>query len=365
MTIAWQRLLAVLREADGGGAAPVEKPAAAPAPAAPAAAAPPADAGKDAATGDKPAAPAPAADAGNDDGGDQSVEGTLLADADGEDKPAAHPADWPQDWRERMLAGIKDEGAREKAGKTASRYKSPADVFKALQAAQQKISSGEFKKDYPADGTPEEQAAWRKDRGIPEKPDGYEIPDEIEGLKLTEADQPNLELALSELHAINADQKTVNHVLGLYGKMVQREQEAIRQRDAEFREQSENAIRTELGDEYKPAMQLYLRTIKDPDIFPDNFGEMLAGARLPDGNRLINHPTFAKFMLDIGKERYGDAALIPSNQMSQMQSREDELVKIMNTDISKMHREKNTKGQSLWDELMDLRRARDRTTKKR
>lgn len=363
MNIAWQKLLAVLREADGSGAAPVvEKPAAAPAPAAPAAA----DAGKDAATGDKaPAAPA-ATDASADaDGGDQSVEGTLLADADGEDKPAAHPADWPQDWRERMLAGIKDDAVREKAGKTAARYKSPADVFKALQAAQQKISSGEFKKDFPADGTPEEQAAWRKDRGIPEKPDGYEIPDQIEGLKLTEADQPNLELALSELHAINADQKTVNHVLGLYGKMVAREQEAIRERDAAFREESENAIRTELGDEYKPAMQLYLRTIKDPDIFPDNFGEMLAGARLPDGNRLINHPTFAKFMLDIGKERYGDAALIPTNQLQQMQSREDELVKIMNTDISKMHREKNTKGQSLWDELMDLRRAKDRTTKKR
>src|ERR1700758_5352632 len=76
---------------------------------------------------------------------------------------------WPADWRERVAG--EDPRGRERLG----RYASPADVAKALIAAQNKISSGELKPALGKNASAEEVAQWRKAHGIPEVPDKYDL----------------------------------------------------------------------------------------------------------------------------------------------------------------------------------------------
>ena len=68
-------------------------------------------------------------------------------------------AAWPQDWRDQLAGGD------EKLVKRAQRYASPRDVWNALVAAQNRISSGELKSVLPKDAKPEEIAAWRTEQG--------------------------------------------------------------------------------------------------------------------------------------------------------------------------------------------------------
>src|SRR5688572_23894721 len=122
-----------------------------------------------------PAAAEPTADAGTLVGGAAAAENAQ----------AIAPADWPADWRQK-LAG-EDKKTLERLGRMAS----PADLLKSYRALEQKISAGELKKGLPENATPEQVAEWRREQGLPEKPEGYlenlSLPD---GVVLGEADKP-------------------------------------------------------------------------------------------------------------------------------------------------------------------------------
>ena len=98
---------------------------------------------------------------------------------------AAPPATWPDDWRGR-LAG-KDADAL----KRLNRFQSPEGVYKSWRSLEQRLSAGEIKSALPKDASDEQVAEWRKENGLPEKPDGYQLTRVI-GREWTEADKPLL-----------------------------------------------------------------------------------------------------------------------------------------------------------------------------
>ena len=76
---------------------------------------------------------------------------------------------WGDDWREKLAGGDEKKLARY------SKYASPQALADALVNAQTLISKGEHKKALPVDATPEAMAEWRKNNGIPDKPENYKI----------------------------------------------------------------------------------------------------------------------------------------------------------------------------------------------
>jgi hypothetical protein len=324
----------------------VEKPVSAtPEAQVPAAAAPAADAkapaasdaaakdGSGAAAAD--GAAAPAAD------GKAVASGSIL---DGEDDEGGEPkgdgkesaaGDFPADWREKMAAG------NEKTLALLKRYTSPTAAAAALAAQAQKIRSGELKAKLPDDATPEEKAAWRKDNGLPEEAAKYETA--LPNHTWTDADAPMLDGFKALAYDANMSQAQVSKVLGYYTHLIddakQRHEEAIGAKDKADRAAAEDALREKLGGEYRPALQLLSRFLKDTELFPEGMADAFAGARFQDGTRVINHPAWADLLITFARQKYGEGGFITADAKAAMQNEEEAIRQVMKTDFQRYMRE--------------------------
>jgi hypothetical protein len=324
----------------------VEKPVSAtPEAKVPAAAAPAADAkapaAPDAAAKEPGAAPdgaaAPAADGQGvgsilDDAGDAD-DADGAGQADGEAKPVA--GDFPDDWREKLAKG------NDKLLAALKRYKSPHDWANAGFAAQQKIRSGDYKAKLPDNATAEEKAAWRKDNGLPEEAAKYETV--VPNHQWTEADAPLLDGFKGVAFESGMSQEQVTKTLGFYSQLIadakDKHETAIAGKDKADRAAVEDNLRAKLGGEYRPAVQLLSRFLKDSEVFPEGMDAKLANARFPDGTRLINDPAIADFFITMARQKYGEGGFITADAKASMQNEEEAIRLVMKTDFPRYIRE--------------------------
>tara|TARA_R110002074_G_C12558458_1_gene667622 strand:- start:19596 stop:20540 length:945 start_codon:yes stop_codon:yes gene_type:complete len=217
-----------------------------------------------------------------------------------DEKPVIAPADWPEDWRQKMV------GDDEKLLKRFARYGSPKDLANALVNAQNKISSGELKAGKPADASPEQLAEWRKANGIPDTPDKYDLtlPD---GLVIGEADKPLVGEVLAAAHAADASPEVVKAVVAAYYKTQDAQAAKQADSDANQREETMVALRQEWGNEYTRNVNIvngYLGSL------PDGLGGKIAGSRGPDGLPLGNDPAMARWLAGLAREANPLASVI-------------------------------------------------------
>lgn len=217
-----------------------------------------------------------------------------------EDKQVVTPADWPEDWRQKLVGGD------EKLLKRFERYGSPKDLANALINAQNKISSGELKAGKPVDASPEQLAEWRKANGIPDSPDKYDLtlPD---GLVIGEADKPLVGEVLAAAHAVDASPEVVKAVVSAYYKT--QDAEAAKQADADANQREETmvALRQEWGADYTRnvnTVNAFLGTL------PDGLGNKIAMSRGPDGLPLGNDPAMARWLAQMAREANPLASVI-------------------------------------------------------
>lgn len=232
-------------------------------------------------------------------------EATILAGGD-DGKTAVTPADWPSDWRNKMAGEDKD------VLKQLETFKSPLDQFKAYRALQQKLSSGEYKKpsDLPKDATPEQLTAYRKENGIPEKPEDYNLNDLGEGLVIGEEDRPVINEILKEVHAANVPDKYVKPIVAAYWKKLESERVAAADFDRTNWTKTEDALRAEMGNEYtanKNALANYLKTL------PEEFSTALTGARLADGRKLLGTVEGVKLIMALANEANPAITVVPGS----------------------------------------------------
>ena len=272
----------VLDDVDAGAGDPgAGAPAPSPAPAAPA----PAPAGK--AAGSAPV-PAPAPDAGAK-GADGGAAGTPADEV----KPI-----WPDDWRTQAAGG--DDKTIAKLG----RYASPSDVAKALIQLQDKISKGELRANLGSDASDEQKAAFRKELGIPETPDGYEV-------TAVTKDSPIVKAVLAAAHGSNATPQQVAAIVNAYvqaGQGLKAEEET---RSAEARKQAESQMRAEWGGEFDMNINI-MHTLAEQHLPVQETRNAIMNATIQDvrpdgsfgplhGTKVGNNPDFLKMMVSIAK----------------------------------------------------------------
>jgi hypothetical protein len=230
-----------------------------------------------------------------------------------EGDPAADPADppkgyWPDDWR------IKLAGKDEKLAKRLDRFASPEGVWKSFRAMEQRLSSGELKKALGKDASPEEVAAWRKDAGIPEKPEDYDLKFD-NGLVIGKADKPLVAEFLKSMHGENATPGQVKAGIAAYYRIQEQAQATRAEQDAQARATAEDDLRAEWGVDYRRnvgMVQALLNTI------PDGVRDHFANARLADGTPLFSHPDMLRYFVGIQREINPAASVVPnSNQPAQ------------------------------------------------
>lgn len=227
--------------------------------------------------------------------------------------------DWPDDWRNKMA------GDDEKTLKRLERFQSPADIFKSYRAMEQKVSSGEMKNALKEGASEEELAAWRKDNGIPEKPEGYfeNLP---EGMAIGEEDKPMFDAVAERIHGINADPKVMKELASWYYEHQEAQSAAQTEKDNEYLRNNDDALRAEWGNEYRGNVNTINAFLKT--AFPEGVGDMISQARLPDGSVLGSNAEILKSFVTMARDLNPSITLVPAAGSNAGAAIDDEIKEI-------------------------------------
>lgn len=274
----------------------------------------------------------------------QKETGKTLAEGGGTaDEVSRAPADWPEDWRDKLSAGDKD------AAKLMGRYKSPVDVAKALREAQKKISEGAKRPTLSEDASDEEVAAYRKELGIPEKPEGY-LESLPQGLVIGEDDKEMADSFISAAHKANMPPEAVGLALDWYYKTQEDQAANMAKAVNEFRSAGEDALRAEWGAEYRANQNAAKNLIQSMPETEDGtpLWEIVAGARLENGAMLGDSPDFLRWMVKMANDANPAGFVAPGSGTNQAAAVDDEIA-----EIEKVMREDNPRY--IKDEKMQAR----------
>lgn len=264
-----------------------------------------------------PAAPAPAVP--------PQPGATSVLNPPSDPAPATTPADWPDDW------AAKFAGDDEKLLKRAQRYQSPREVFQALIAAQNKISSGEFKSALPENATPEQLAKWRTDNGIPETPDKYNLNFD-NGIVIGEEDKPFVDNFLKHAHENNLTEKQAKAVIAFHYQDMERQAEETAKIDNQDMQKTQDELNAEWGANYRRNINAIEGLLQ---FFPENVRDSLKGGRLPDGTGIFNNPDIVRAFASIALDLNPAGVVTPGgneNSLQTIENRIDEIQKVMRTD---------------------------------
>lgn len=255
---------------------------------------------------------------------DDGATGTVLdaKDQASETKADVKP-DWPDDWRDKLAKGD------EKTRKRLDRFQSPADVLKSWQALEQKLSSGDVKAKLPDDATEEQIAAYRKDNGIPEKPEGYleSLPN---GLVIGDEDKPMVASFLEAVHGDNAPPGVVAKALDWYYKTQEETAAKVVETDKEYERASDDALRAEWGNEYRANVNSINSFLSGAPAADDGtpLADLLKGARLADGTAMMNNPAALKWLASLAHDANPAGFVAPGVAGSQVDGVKAEIEKI-------------------------------------
>lgn len=270
--------------------------------------------------------------------------------------PAAAPAPSPEDpdakggfwsdgWRERLAGGD------DKALKQLSRYASPEDIWKKARALEQRLSSGELKSSKPKDDSPESMAAWRKENGIPEAPDKYDLT----GVTIEETDKPLIDMVLKAAHGKNVPPDAVKDIVGVWPQIKKQAEDNLAASDQKFLTESEDTLRGEWGREYRGNINLvhgYLDSVMDQET-----RQLFLGSRMPDGRPLASSPAVLKGLLGLALKENPARVLVPAGE-SQAKGVSDEIANIEKTmRENRTAYNKDEKMQARYRELLVAREA--------
>lgn len=261
---------------------------------------------------------------------------------------------WPDNWRNEMVGG--DEKELQQIG----RYATPADVWKKARALEQRLSSGEFKRTvpFPDKGTPEEQASWRKEAGIPEAPDKYELPKGKDGKPVYDPAKPEVANFLKAAHAANMAPQHVQATLQFLAQEAQRQDDEDRQQDEQEQKAYEDTQRAKWGQDYRRNENLIGGLL---DTAPQGVKDLLLKSRLADGTLLKNHPGVQDFLIGLALQINPQGTVVPNSSGNIGVAIDDEIAKIEK--VMRENRKEYNRDEKMQARYRDLIAARQRTPK--
>ena len=254
-------------------------------------------------------------------------------------------------WREAIAA---DDP---KAMETLRRLKTPTDLWNSYSELRGKQASGELRSNtpFPAKGTPEEQSAWRKDRGIPEKPEEYDVKLE-NGVVVGEMDKPMVDNFLKFAHTHNIPPAEAKGMLQWYfGEALPSQEKAIAEQTRQRETETEKALTAAWGPDYKRNVNAAENMVNR--FFPAD-AEDNGNVRTRTLNAMKQDPAFAQVMATIALQLDPTTALTTTTGHNDIKSVETRLAEIdaaRRKDRDAYNR--NEKMQAEERELLDLKAA--------
>ena len=174
--------------------------------------------------------------------------------------------------------------------------------------------------------------------GVPDDPSAYELPT-IEGHKWTAADAEALESFFETAHAAGIPQEGVTALTQWYvGRLTEvqtAETAALKARDKTDKQSTVQALKAQLGEQFKPSIQLLDRLLRDTKAVGKGGGEQIVSARGNDGGLLINNPLIAQLLIGAARARYSAPATGKADKIASIEARITELDDLLRNDPSR------------------------------
>lgn len=247
-----------------------------------------------------------------------------------ETKDAAPPtkANWPENWRDQLAGGD------DKLKNLLNRYTSPdafAKAFKELRTAyDSKKPAKAEESELPENPTEEQLVAYRKAKGVPDRPEDYEF-EVQEGRELNDGEYTIFMDFAKHMHERNIPGSMVKEVSSWFLDY----QEIAEQKSAEMayqaRQQTEETLRAEWGPDYKANVNMMANVLQEH--LGSQTQELLA-KQFTDGSRLGDNEMFIRLMADLSRKVGGSSAEMYTTDVAtsgqSLEARKSELMKMMN-----------------------------------
>lgn len=272
-------------------------------------------------------------------------------------EPAAPgPADWPDNWREKLA------GTDEKLLSRLKRFAALPNVFQAWRESDARLSSGEHKRWSPPDGADETAlTAFRKDRGIPDTTDAY-LTDLPDGYVIGENDKPAFDKFSEVFHANHVPADVGRKLVTQYFEAQRAAADARMLLDEQQRVAAVDAIRAEMGPDYAGNKNAVMSLL---DGAPEDIRFAVMEARDPQGNKIFNSPGVFKFFATLAREVNPVATIVPGSGASAGETIDGELATItqqmgdMHSDYWRGPKSPRSKGETVmqvrYRELVDAK----------
>ena len=208
-------------------------------------------------------------------------------------------------WRERLSGGNKDYM------KVMERYNTETDYIKSTFELRQKLSSGEYKRNVPPPSDPNDLAAWRKDNGLPETVDKYELKFK-DGFVLGEQDKPFVDQFKQKMFDANISPEHASKAVNAYYEMQEATAAQLKEDERAYAVLTEEKLREEWGSEYRFNYNMTENFVKSRFEAPVAEAIMKAG------------PEVIKAVAGIAREIYPAMTVVP-NSSNPSQAISDEI----------------------------------------
>lgn len=216
------------------------------------------------------------------------------------------------------------------------------------------MSSGELKVALPKDAKPEELAQWRKENGIPETPDKYELK-LGNNIVIGDQDKPIIDEFMKTAHGQNMTPAQVSQSVQWYFENQARQAEQRAAQDETERQSALDALNAEWGGNFRQNLNMVGGVLSH---FPEGVREAIKNARLPNGRGLFNDPDVVRGFAAMALELNPAAAITPAGNGDPVKGIDDRIAEIekMMTDNRKAY----NKDQKVQAEYRDLLTAREK-----
>ncbi len=233
------------------------------------------------------------------------------------------------------------------------RFSTPEDLGKAYREQRATLSAGPAKTGPPEDATPEDLAAYRTENGIPLEADDY-FKDLPEGLVIGEDDKAIFGDFAGAMHEMNVAPAVMHKVIGWYNNFQEQTQDQMAEMDNGHHQETEDALRTEWGTDYRANINLVGSLIET--TFGEEVASSLLNARDGEGRAIMNIPGVLEGLAGISRKLNPVAQIAPSTGRTADQTLDDEIAGIEKTmrEDRKTYN-KDEKMQSRYRELLQIR----------
>lgn len=231
------------------------------------------------------------------------------------------PQDFPDNWRDLVA------GESKKDRKALDRFNSPSALYESWKNANDKLRSGKLLEVPGDDADDEARAAFNKALGVPEKPEEYFDKLSLsDGKVLGDADRETFNSFAAEMHKAGAPPAVVNAAVDWQLRMQQAQVEQMAEADAEFRAESENALRREMGGDFKRQTNAIAGLFTEaPDVMDLVLNARADGGR---GHPLGDYPVFVRFLSRLALDMNPVAEMDAGDDAANMKALSDEIAEL-------------------------------------